>query len=321
MAKLQSDHKKAKSSLTFNDVFDEYLEEQKDKVKPITHSHYKPLYKLVQDYIGSIAIESLTIQKYKDIKQKLTADGLALSRRNRVHKFICTLCKYAYQNHGVLNDVPARVGGFADPSKIEEEIKFLTEDQFKTYRETFKDDLTLYCLYSTLFYEGLRIGEALALNWNSVDLQNGFIKVNKTYTSKINKEYKTQEYYITSPKTKASNRKIPIEESLLKDLKRLYEWQKCFEEFRNDWFVFGGFRPMSETRITNKKNEACKALGLPEITIHQFRHSCISWLANNGVDPVAIQSFVGHSKLSTTMDIYTHVYQSKLDNIFDFRSK
>lgn len=318
LANLQINHKLIKSKITFNDIFEEYVAEQYNKVKPITHSHYRPLYAHISQIIGNMPIESLTIPKYKAIKQTLNDGKLSTSRKNRLHKFICTLCKYAYTNHGIMNDVPNRVGGFVEPDKIQKDILFFNESQLQLFREEFKDDIELYTLFGLLFYEGLRIGEALALTWN--DVQNGYIKINKTYCAKLNHEYKTQRYYITSPKTKASNRTIPIENSVKRDLDALHDYYSKFEEFNNNWFVFGGIRPLSETRITNKKNDACKKLGLPLITIHQFRHSCISYLANNGVDPIAIQSFVGHSKLSTTMDIYTHVYQNKLDNIFSFKN-
>lgn len=319
LAKMVVEHKKAHSKITFNDVFNEYVKDQKGKVKPITHSHYEPLYEHIKKYIGDMPVESLTIAKYKAIKDELDKTNLSTTRKNRIHKFVCTLLKSAYQNHDIVNNVPLRVGGFSEPTKIKNDIKFFTEKEFKQFRDEFADDITLYCLYGVLFYEGLRIGEALALDWKSVDLKNGYIKINKTYTSKLNASYKDKKYYITSPKTNASNRTIPIEKSLLNDLKSLYKTSSEMYGFDNEWFVFGGHRPMSETKITNKKNEACKKLNLEQITIHQFRHSCISYLANNGVEPVAIQNFVGHSKLSTTMDIYTHVYQSKIDNIFNFK--
>lgn len=320
LAKMIVEHKKSHSSVTFNDVFKEYIKDQKDKVKPITHSHYEPLYNHIKDLIGNMPIEKLTIQKYKQIKDELDKTQLSTSRKNRLHKFICTLLKSAYMNYGIWNDSAIRVGGFNEPAKIKDDISFFTEEEFKLFRDEFADDITLYCLYGLLFYEGLRIGEALALNWKDIDLTDGYIKINKTYSSKLNSDYKKQEYYITSPKTKSSNRTIPIEKSLLNDLKSLYNVSKDMYGFEDDWFVFGGFKPMSETKITNRKNEACKKLKLKQITIHQFRHSCISYLANNGVEPVAIQSFVGHSKLSTTMDVYTHVYKSKIDNIFNFKN-
>lgn len=319
LARMTIEHKKPKSSLTYNDIFNEYLKDQKEKVKPITHSHYEPLYEHIRNLIGNIQVEKLTIPQYKLIKDELNKTKLSTSRKNRIHKLVCTLTNYAYTNHNIINNVPNRAGGFNESAKIQDDIKIFEEDDFKKFRDEFADDEQLYNLFGTLFYEGLRIGEALALNWNDIDLENGYIKINKTYTSKLNNKYKDQKWYITSPKTKASNRTIPIEKSLLNDLKTLYTWYKQFDGFNNDWFVFGGIRPMSETKITDRKNEACNKLGLPQITIHQFRHSCISYLANNDVPPMAIKEFVGHSKLSTTMDIYTHVYKNKVDNIFNFK--
>lgn len=320
LAKLQVNHKQVKSKLTFDDIFNEYIKDQTDKVKPSTHSHYKPLYEHIRIHIGNVPVQELTIPRYKTFKEELTNDGLSTSRKSRIHKFVCTLTKYAYQNYGILNDVPNRVGGFKDTTKIKEDIEVYTEEEFKQFIKQFDNDIVYHSLFMVLFYQGLRIGEALALNWNDIDFENAKLRINKTYTSKINKEYKATNYSITSPKTQSSNRTIPIYKDVLNALKTLYNYYEKFDNFNNKWFVFGGFKTLSETTLANKKNDACKKAKLKQITIHQFRHSCISFLANNGVSPMAIKDFVGHSKLSTTMDIYTHVYKSKIDNIFSFKS-
>ena len=319
LAKMTLDHKQAQINKTFNEIHKEYVDEQKKIVKPITASHYDPLYKHIKDLIGNIRIGKLTIPQYKAIKSELDKTNLSTSRKNRIHKHICTLCKYAGANYGIFNSAPQICGGFYDPTKIEDDkIKFISEDEFNTFIECFKDDVLYKTLFTVLFYQGLRLGETLALTYEDINFKENKLRINKTYTAKINKDYKQQKYYITSPKTKNSNRTIPLEKHSLECLKMLLEHYKQFDKFSNTWFVFGGPFPLSETSITVKKDNAFESIGIDRITIHQFRHSCASYLFGHGADPVSVQRFLGHSKLSTTMDIYVHLKNEKLDNIFSF---
>jgi len=320
LAKMTLEHKQSQTTKTFDDIHREYVEEQKKIVKPITASHYDPLYKHIKDLIGNIKVSKLTIPQYKAIKAQLDETELSTSRKNRIHKHICTLCKYAAANYGIYNSSPQVVGGFYDPTKIEDDkIKFISEEEFNSFIEEFKDDVLFKALFTVLFYQGLRIGEALALNYSDIDFKENKLRINKTYTAKINKAYKDKEYYITSPKTKNSNRTIPLEKHALECLKMLQNHYKEFDKYSDKWFVFGGPYPLSETTIAAKKDNAFSNLDdVERITIHQFRHSCASYLFAHGADPVSVQHFLGHSKLSTTMDIYVHLKNEKLDNIFNF---
>ena len=337
LARITMEHKNPAKArkITFDDVHREYVEEQKKIVKPITVAHYDPLYEHIKPFIGKMYVEKLTVPQYKAIKKELDnlvikeiqEDGktlkiyLSTTRKNRLHKYIKTLCRFAKKYYNISCDVPDIVGGFYDPAAIEEDsIKIITEEEFNRFIECFDSDLLYKSLFTTLFYQGCRIGEALALTWNDIDFSSGKMRINKTYTARIGRGYKEKDWYITSPKTKASNRNIPIDKSVLNSLKSLQNWYREFEGFKESWFVFGGPRPMSETAITNKKDAALKECGINRITIHQFRHSCASCLFSHGVKPTAVQAFLGHSKLSTAMNIYMHLYPEELDNIFSFKN-
>lgn len=333
LAQMVVDKKQAPSRITFNDIFQEYVSEQLSKVKPTTHSHYQALYDHIKDDLGEVAIERLTIPRYKAfkeylnnriIKQKNTPDGLKIvymstSRKNRCHRFVKTLIKLAYDNYGIINNVPDRVGGFRDPINLqpeEEEIKIINLSDFNLLIDQV-DDCVYKTLFMVLFFEGLRIGEALALNWHDIDFDKGILHINKTYTSKLNKSYKGASTLITRPKTRSSIRNIPIENRTAEALKMLQDYYSGFPAYSDDWFVFGGFKPLSETTITVKKDQALAAAGLPRITIHQFRHSCASYLFDKGIKPTVVQKYLGHSKLSTTMNIYTHLYPEDLMKVHE----
>ena len=82
--------------------------------------------------------------------------------------------------------------------------------------------------------------------------------------------------------------------------------------YNDDWFVFGNELPFRETTIQMRKNKYCKLADVKQIRIHDFRHSCASFLINNGASIVLVSKYLGHSKISVTLDTYTHLYKSEL---------
>ena len=94
-------------------------------------------------------------------------------------------------------------------------------------------------------------------------------------------------------------------------MKRYYD--SIYDSEALDYFIFGGKKPLSPTTINRYKLQACEKANLRSITLHQFRHSHATLLYGKGFDIHIIQSRLGHSKASTTLNIYTHcnLYQEK----------
>lgn len=106
--------------------------------------------------------------------------------------------------------------------------------------------MVYYTLFDLLYYTGLRLSEALALNWS--DLQNGYISVTKTLLkSSIDIPM------FNPPKTQASIRKIKIDNNVLDNLNKLHSYYQSFINFNDNWFIFGGIKPLSRTTIERKK--------------------------------------------------------------------
>jgi integrase len=71
-------------------------------------------------------------------------------------------------------------------------------------------------------------------------------------------------------------------------------------------FIFGGIKPLSPTTINRRKLEACEKANIRPITLHQFRHSHATLLLQKGIMINEVSRRLGHSKTSTTLDIYSH---------------
>lgn len=108
---------------------------------------------------------------------------------------------------------------------------------------------------------------------------------------------------------------IPIPICLLEDLQKLKSEDKKRYGFNNNWFVFGTDEPLKNSRLRERKNKICDKAELRRIRIHDFRHSCASLLINNGANITMVAKYLGHTKIDETLNTYSHMYKSKLNDI------
>ena len=205
-----------------------------------------------------------------------------------------------------------RITKFTDPYEIKKEMDFYTLDEFKQFI-SYAPDLTWKCLFETLYYCGLRRGEARALNWGDINFENKTIRVNKNCIT-IGSE-SSSNYEITTPKTNSSVRTIPIPDILLVDLQELFAKQQMIKGFKRNWFVFVSNIPIKNSIMKMRKNKICDNAGLRHIRLHDFRHSCASLLINNGANITIVAKYLGHTKVDETLNTYSHMYESKLNDI------
>ena len=189
-------------------------------------------------------------------------------------------------------------------------MDFFTYEEFNKFIDVV-DDQEYKTFFLMLYYLGLRQGECCALTWNDIDFKNNTLNINKTLTTKI----KGEKWTISVPKTKNSIRVLPITNLVLNNLKIMCDDVKQYKDYSKDWFVFGKTRPFAETSIQKRKNNYCKLAEVKQIRIHDFRHSCASLLINQGASIALVSKYLGHGNISITLNTYTHMYKSELENM------
>ena len=85
--------------------------------------------------------------------------------------------------------------------------------------------------------------------------------------------------------------------------------------FNDNYFVIGDAFPISSNTISSRKNRNCEIAGVPQIRIHDFRHSCASLLVNNGANITVVAKYLGHTKIEETLNTYTHLFNSALNEV------
>ena len=85
--------------------------------------------------------------------------------------------------------------------------------------------------------------------------------------------------------------------------------------FNDNFFVAGDIFPICSNSLTNHKNNTWKQACVKQIRLHDFRHSCASFLVNKGSNVQVVAKYLGHTKVEETLKTYSHLFTSTLDEV------
>lgn len=296
-------------SLTFQNIFDEYMLKHSKEIKPQSIIKINNLFKHIK-FIHKTKINDFDLAKYNLTRKEIEKLNFSTDYSNKILYLIKRLIIYSNKYHNTNDRIAKFFEPFVSVNDFKEEMKFFTYEEYQKFTSII-DDPEYKVFFDVLYYMGLRKGEAQAITWNDINFTRNELSIKKTLTTKIKGEL----YTISTPKTKSSIRTLPMPEIVLNGLKRLYNEYKKYTDFSKNWFVFGGVLPFKESNIFVRKNKYCELANVPKIRIHDFRHSTASLLISNGASITLVSKYLGHSKVSTTLDIYAHFYESELLNI------
>jgi integrase len=154
-------------------------------------------------------------------------------------------------------------------------------------------------LWATAFYAGLRRGELQALRWSDLDAARGVIHVRRSWDRVAGE---------IEPETEAGRRVVPIPRTLAV---HLVPTANALPEA----LVFGrsSDRPFESGTVTDRARRAWKPAGLRAITLHECRHTYASFMIAAGVNPKALQTFMGHASITITLDRYGKLFPGSED--------
>lgn len=212
------------------------------------------------------------------------------------------------------------------PKKNKIEIIPLTKEEVIQFLNVAKKD-RLYTLYLLEMMTGLRRGEILGLKWSDIDFEKGKINViHNLYRINNTDENATTKYKLEllTPKTETSKRSIPINQLMIEELlkhKEKQDLEKMYyaSDYKDLGMVFT--RPngdyISPREFLRQYQKLLSTAGLEKKRFHDLRHTVASLLINANENPKVIQQLLGHSTISTTLDIYAHVMGETMNKSID----
>lgn len=193
--------------------------------------------------------------------------------------------------------------------------QFYTKSELDDFLFWAKDySFKAYAFFRLLAYSGIRKGEALALTWKDIDLAHNTITIERTESKGIN-----DRLMITTPKTSNAYRTIHVQHETLQVLT---EWRRQQtgnlirlgeNVFNPEQLVFSNTNnQLLDPYTVDKWNRAiCSKHHLRRIKVHGFRHTHASLCFEAGLSMEDVKNRLGHAKISTTIDVYTHVTKTK----------
>lgn len=233
------------------------------------------------------------------------------------HRLISTILEQAEKEMLILFNPAHRA---TPPKSVRPEVNYFQVDDIQRINECLINEPIKWRLFvHLLMITGCRRGEIAGLQWKNIDFDKRKINIigNLIYT-------KDKGVFLDTPKTKNSVRCISVPDetiSLIKDYK-LWQIEQIMllgSKWQRTDFVFckDNGLPINPQSITAYLNKFSKKYDLPHINPHAFRHTMASVLNEQGIDIVTISKRLGHSKVSTTMDIYSHIMQKADENASD----
>ena len=160
----------------------------------------------------------------------------------------------------------------------------------RAIRDHVEDDFGLFAFF--LLYSGLRPGELLGLRWDDVDIEGRLIHVRRAVS------YPGNQPVIKEPKTAAGKRDVILLEPLAAKLTP------------GKGYLFGGDKPLTKTQYRKRWARYAAAAGVEAIP-YQLRHEFATICLDAGLDAKDAQQLLGHTSVTTTLNIYTHIRKSR----------
>lgn len=323
--------------MDLNHWFEAWLEEyKKNQIKETVQQQYKTLYNAyIRKELGKMKLQEIRAMHIQKLFNKMLTDGYSIGTVTLIKKVLHNMMNVAIENE-ILFRNPCK--GTKLP-KNETESVFLAEQQrtifFQEITHSKHEDL-----YRLILGTGLRIGEALALNWDDIDFDNKTLSVDRDVVyKKLDGEDKAGLHYQT-PKSYTSIRCIPLNTDIIRVLEnhrkeqRLLrfkmgsEW-KPLEQPEAQFLIFAKedgtpFLPQNiyydldrlvetynkrETVLSKEENR--EPFLLERIRPHQLRHTYATICFENGIPMKTVQTLLGHAGIQITADRYTHITEEK----------
>lgn len=252
--------------------------------------------------LGKRLIDTVTSADIVQWQNMMKKKGYKPTYLRMVNNQINALFNHAEMIYGLSENPCKKVKkmGKSDADKL----SFWTKEEYNTFISSLDKNDRYYTMFQILFWTGCREGELLALTKQDIDLKNMTINIDKTYFRS------NQQDVITSPKTEGSIRVITIPEFLNEEIKRYIE--RLYDYPDNERLF-----PITARALQNKLKRQIEKVGLPHIRVHDFRHSHVAFLINEGVQPLLIKDRVGHKDIKITLNTYGHLYPNQQKSVAD----
>lgn len=296
-----------KNKVTLTEWFETWMEQyKKNRVKIGTYTSYKKYFECaIKGRLGRKYIADIRGEHIQKLYNELSKEGYAYSSIKIISAVLNGSMQQALRN-GLIERNPVKLAEL--PRQTEKRTReALTKEQQALFMGYAKESY-LYNLFAVMLRTGMRSGEIRGLKYADIDKHKNVIHIQRTL-----KYIEGKGYFDDTPKTMSSKREIP----LTADILELLEAQKRYWGFKVvkvDAYLFCNENgdPLSRERVQGEIDRIIKRIHeagyeFGRITPHVLRHTFATRAIEAGMPPQVLKAILGHSSISMTMDLYSHV--------------
>lgn len=294
---------------------------KKNELKITTYNSYMYIYRsfIKDSKLGKTRMDRVSTDMLQKFYNDKSEDGYSSKTVREIETIINSAFNMAIKLR-MISENPNLYTSL--PKKVKYEAKVLSKEEVDKIVSDTKNE-ELYPIIVVTVYTGMRKGEVMALKWENVDFQERKIYV-KNSLCRVEDEQPDEKgrrhsrYEVLEPKTRKSIRTIPmlneVYDALMEQKKRqMADKEICGEIYMDQGFVFadktGNYIP--QRPFMRKYHDFLKKYNITDIRFHDLRHTFATLLIESDVSMKVVQELLGHSTITTSMDIYTHVSDRK----------
>lgn len=292
--------------MNFKEIFLTFIEEKRLTSKLSTVSRYYSLCnnhilpKFKDRDICTISETELTKHLLEEKKNNLRKKGIYLSQKSLsdIAILLNAIFKYSYKKKFIKEKINISV-----PKNFQNMVQIFTSNDKNKIKDYIFNNTTYYGIAILLsLYTGIRIGEACALTWGDINLENEIIRIDKTIQRIKNMECdkltKTK-IIIDTPKSDKSIRDVPIPKFLIPLLSEFKGEDNCYIAKNTVTFV-------EPRQLQKKYKTVLKNANVNYKKYHSLRHTFATNAYNNGMNIKSLSEILGHASIEITLKLYVH---------------
>jgi integrase len=288
-------------NITFADFYPIYFHDMEVRLKPASIATKQRIFaEKILPFFGPLPMKSITIQHVRKWQSVILKQNYSTTYQQLIDFQLCAMMNYAERYYDFPN--PCTRAGHIGSSRTKK-LNFWTLEDYELFISHLSNDPEAFTAFELLYWTGMRQGELLALTPSDLDTSRHEIHISKSYTQLDGKDI------ISTPKTKKGIRRVSIPLFLEQEVcvyirsRAIPAKQRLFERTRHYLFY--------------KLKMGCRASGVKTIRTHDIRHSHVSLLINAGFSALDIAERVGHESVSTTLDVYAHLFPDQQQLLID----
>ncbi len=299
---------------TFGEWLDKWLTGyKKGQLKPTTYQGYETLINVhIKPALGKIPMAKLQAHMIQSFYNEKLSAGRADGKgglSTRMVRYLHAVIRQALQQAVKEGLLARNVADATSPPTVKnKQMRPLAENELLTFFETARKD-RLFAAYVLAATTGLRRGELLGLCWDCVDLEHGVITVQRQLLP-LKDGLSLEE----TTKSRSGRRSVTLTDDAIRELKAYRKRQAqekllLGEAYQDNGLVFckEDGSPIDPREFTKRFQRHLTKAGLPKVRLHDLRHTHASLLLARGVHPKVVQERLGHSSITMTLDLYSHL--------------